>query len=109
MLSSISPHRELAPTGAQGASGDVFGERFAAMSEKMGAFFENANRVAAQMGAATQASYATTNSNVTYDNRSYDNKSSFNINDASGQPEVTAAMVDRNQSLRIRNMRGVFA
>jgi hypothetical protein len=102
VLSSISPFQS---SGHE----NVFSEQLIAMGEKMGAFFDNASQVVAQMGVAANASYATSNNNVTYDNRTYDNKSNFNINDSSGQPEVTAAMVDRNQSLRIRNMRGVFA
>ncbi len=62
-----------------------------------------------QMGMATHASYATTTSNVTYDNRTYDQKSQFNINDTSGSPATTAQMIDTNQSMRIRNMRGAFS
>lgn len=109
MLSSMSSSKENSPENAHGASGDMFSDRLAAMSEKMGTFFDSANRAVAQMGMATSAAYSTSSSSVTYDNRSYDNKSQFNINDTSGQPEVVAQMVDKNQSLRIRNTRGVFA
>ena len=77
----------------------------------MSEFLDNANRVIGLMGQSTKVSQSTTNSHVSYDNRSYayDQKSTFNINDTSGEPRVVADMVDRTQSLRIRNLRGAFA
>ena len=76
---------------------------------KMNEFLDNANKNMTQMGQSATASYSTTSSRISHDNRSYDQSSTFNINDTSGDPRVTAQMVDRNQSLRIRNMRGAFA
>ena len=87
-----------------------FTDQFAQFSAKMNEFLDNANKVIGQMGQATNAAHSTTNNNnISYDNRSYDQKSTFNINDMSGEPRVVADMVDRTQSLRIRNMRGAFA
>jgi phage-related protein len=79
------------------------------LSSKMNEFLDNANRVMLQMGQSASASYSTTNSRISYDNRTYDQKSTFHITDTSGEPRVVADMVDKNQSLRIRNMRGAFA
>jgi len=97
--------------GAEAATSTVGGVDLAGLGAKMGEFLDNANRVMGQMGQATQASYTTSNNNISYDNRSYayDQKSTFNINDTSGEPRVVADMVDRTQSLRIRNMRGAFS
>jgi hypothetical protein len=86
-----------------------FTDQFAQFSAKMNEFLDNANKVMGQMGQATNVSHSTVNNNISYDNRSYDQKSTFNINDTSGEPRVVADMVDRTQSLRIRNMRGAFA
>jgi len=83
--------------------------KFIESGAKMTEFFDNANKIMAQMGMSSQASYTTANNRVSYDNRTYDQKSTFNISDTSGNPRTVADMVDRTQSLRIRNMRGSFA
>lgn len=79
------------------------------LDTKMSGFLDNANRIMAQTGQSTAASYSTISNSASYDNRSYDQSSTFHISDMSGNPRAIAEMVDRNQSLRIRNMRGAFA
>jgi phage-related protein len=86
------------------SGGDLSG-----LGEKMSGFLDNANKIMAQTGQSTAASYSTTSNSASYDSRSYDQSSTFNISDTSGNPRALAEMVDRNQSLRIRNMRGAFA
>jgi gas vesicle protein len=108
-VSSILPIRETSSTTTKGVLSDAFAGQLATIGENMSAFIANANAVMAQMGMATNALYSTTNNAVYNNSYMYDQKSTFNINDTSGQPQVTAQMIDTNQSMRIRNMRGAFS
>jgi len=54
-----------------------FTDQFAQFSAKMNEFLDNANKVIGQMGQTANASYSTTNSNVSYDNRSYNTNNSY--------------------------------
>jgi phage-related protein len=92
-----------------GITSTISGGGLAGIDTKMSAFLENANKIMAQTGQSTAASYSAISNSASYDNRSYDQSSTFNISDTSGNPRTTAEMVDRTQSLRIRNMRGAFA
>lgn len=74
-------------------------------------FLDNAEMVMGQMSQITQSTVAynaVSNSNVSYNTTSIDNRQNYTINDTSGSPRTTAAMVGRTQELHSRNLKGVF-